>query len=80
MEVKCVVPGEKGDTIRGEKKNDPYTVLTTQRFSQPQIVSIVQRIEHQATDLRMWGSNPPGDTKKSLIVISKVCNDINIVG
>ncbi len=45
-----------------------------------QIVSIVQRIEHQATDLRMWGSNPPGDTKKSLIVISKVCNDINIVG
>ena len=42
--------------------------------------AIVQRIEHQATDLRMWGSNPPGDTKKSLIVISKVCNDINIVG
>ena len=36
MEVKCVVPGEKGNTIRGEKKNDPYTVLTTQRGSQPQ--------------------------------------------
>jgi hypothetical protein len=33
MEVKCVVPGEKGNTIRGEKKNDPYTVLTTQRSS-----------------------------------------------
>ena len=30
---KCVVPGEKGNTIRGEKKNDPYTVLTTQRSS-----------------------------------------------
>ena len=80
MEVKCVVPGEKGNTIRGEKKNDPYTVLTTQRSSQP------QNCLHSSTDrtsgygLEDRGSNPLGDTKKSLIEISKVCNDINIVG
>ena len=41
---------------------------------------------HSSTDrtsgygLEDVGSNPAGDTKKSLIVISKVCNDINIVG
>lgn len=41
---------------------------------------------HSSTDrtsgygLEDRGSNPLGDTKKSLIVISKVCNDINIVG
>jgi hypothetical protein len=45
MEVKCVVPGEKGNTIRGEKKNDPYTVLTIQRFSQPQIGQLAELVD-----------------------------------
>ena len=45
MEVKCVVPGEKGNTIRGKKKNDPYTVLTIQRFSQPQIGQLAELVD-----------------------------------
>lgn len=65
-------------------------VLTTRMFHPCQIIGMTDgktsNCLHSSTDriliygIRDRGSNPLGGTKKSLIVISKVCNDINIVG